>query len=208
MAWRVPPRLAAGLLYALYRPWCASLRLQGRAPLDALLDSGRAFVFSLWHNECFTLIYLKGKHKLVTVASQSRDGAYITGVLEHLGFAVARGSSSRGGAGALIACLRHMRQGLGTAVTIDGPRGPRHQVKDGALFLAHAAKAPIVPVRAFPENCLRFKSWDRFELPLPFSRVRIAVGEPYTIDRETLDEAALAEERSKLTRIMNDLEQA
>ena len=210
MAWRVPPKLAATLIYALYRPWCASLRLVhvNREPVDDMLNAGTPFVIALWHNECFTLIALKEQFRVMTVASQSRDGAYIAGVLEHLGFVVARGSSSRGGAGALLSCIRHMREDhLSPAITLDGPRGPRHQAKDGAIFLACQAEAPLLPVRALPERCLRFKSWDRFELPLPFSRIRVVYGTPYTIERK-LDPQALAEERDKLNRIMHSLGQA
>ena len=209
MAWRVPPKLAAALVYALYRPWHASLRLThvNREPVDAMLSSGTPFVIALWHNECFTLIALKKQFRVMTVASRSRDGAYIAGVLEHLGFVVARGSSSRGGAGALLSCVRHMRENrLSPAITLDGPRGPRHQAKDGAIFLASQAKAPILPIRALSERCIRFKSWDRFELPLPFSRIRVVYGKPYTIERE-LDAETLAQERDKLNRIMRDLEQ-
>lgn len=210
MAWRVPPKLLASLAYALYKPWYASLRLThvNREPVDAMLSGGIPFVIALWHNECFTLISLKEKFRVMTVASQSRDGEYIAGVLEHLGFVVARGSSSRGGAGALVSCIRHMREDkLSPAITLDGPRGPRHQAKDGAIFLAHQAKAPILPVRALPERCIRFKSWDRFELPLLFSRVRVVYGDPYMIERDELDAEAMAEERDKLNRVMYELGQ-
>jgi lysophospholipid acyltransferase (LPLAT)-like uncharacterized protein len=208
MAWHIPPRLAVPVICALYRPWCDSLRLThvNRGPADALLNAGTPFVAGLWHNEYFTLTSLREHFRVMAIASLSRDGNYTTGVLTRLGFVVVRGSSSRGGTGALLACIRHMREdGLSPAITLDGPRGPRHQTKDGAIFLASQAKAPILPVRALPDRCFRFTpSWDRFELPLPFSKVRVVYGDPYTIDRE-LDEKTLAEERDKLNRIMHDL---
>ena len=207
MAWSIPPKLAAILVYALYRPWSASLRLVhvNRAPTDTMLSAGTPFVIALWHNECFTLIGLKEQIRLMAVASLSRDGEYIAGVLEYLGFVVARGSSSRGGTGALLSCIRHMREErLSPAITLDGPRGPRHQAKYGAIFLARQARVPILPIRALPERCIRFKSWDRFELPLPFSRIRVVYGTPYTIDRD-LDAGTLAEERDKLNQIMREL---
>jgi lysophospholipid acyltransferase (LPLAT)-like uncharacterized protein len=210
MAWRVPPGLAGALIAALYRLWCASLRLTyvNKEPTDALLNAGTPFVIAMWHNELFTLcsLTLKKRAPLMAVVSRSRDGAYMAAVLERLGYVVARGSSSRGGAGALLACIRHMREdSLCPGNALDGPRGPRHQTKDGAISLAWKAEAPILPLRAFPEHCFRFKSWDRFELPLPFSKVRVVYGDPYTIDRE-LDAQTLAEERDKLNRAMNDLE--
>jgi lysophospholipid acyltransferase (LPLAT)-like uncharacterized protein len=95
---------------------------------------------------------------------------------------------------------------LNPVVTLDGPRGPRHKVKDGALFLAHRTGAPLVPVRAFARPCVRFNSWDRFALPLPFARVRLVFSDPYHIERDTLDEAALAEERTRLESAMHEME--
>ena len=209
MAWHIPPRLAVFLIHTLYRPWCASLRIVhvNREQAEAALKTGAPCVIALWHSEYFTLIALKKAFRLMAVASRSRDGDYTTGVLTRLGFVVTRGSSSRGGAAALLSCIRHMREdGLSPAITLDGPRGPRYQTKDGAIFLASQAKAPILPVRALPECCIRFKSWDRFELPLPFSKVRVVYGAPYTIERELTPEV-LAEERDKLNRIMHSLGQ-
>jgi lysophospholipid acyltransferase (LPLAT)-like uncharacterized protein len=209
MAWHVPPRLAAGIIHALYRPWCATWRVTeiNRRPTEDLCARGKSVILCLWHNECFSLIHTKRHLPLMTVASRSRDGEYITGVLEHLGFTVVRGSSSRGGAGALLACVHMMKKyGLSPAITLDGPRGPRHKVKDGVLFMAHQTQAPLVPVRAFAQPCFRFKSWDRFELPLPFARLRLVYGDPYNIERDTLDERTLAEERAKLERLMRELE--
>ncbi len=204
MALRVSPRLVARLMYAVYLPWCATLRLTqvNREPVDALITAGRPFVLSLWHNECFTLIYLKKNLKLMTIASQSKDGEYITGVLEQLGFAVARGSSSRGGVSALLSSARLMRQGYSPAVTVDGPRGPRHKVKDGAIYLAGSNRVPLVPLRALSERCIRCGSWDRFEVPLPFSRVRVVFGDPYMVERDLRDKDMLEQERARLERAM------
>jgi len=200
MALRLPPRLLAWLIYAVYKPWCATLRItdENRQPVTERNAAGKPTVMCLWHNELFTLIHVKREFKLMTIASKSKDGEYIAGVLEHLGFAVARGSSSRGGAGALLASARLMRKGYSPAITVDGPRGPRHKVKDGVLYLAHTTKTPIVAARAVCDRVIRFNSWDRFEIPLPFSTVRVVFSDPYTIDRAELDEAGLAEERSRL----------
>jgi lysophospholipid acyltransferase (LPLAT)-like uncharacterized protein len=209
MPWHVPPRLAAGLIWVLYRPWCATWRLTevNRRPVEEMTASGRPVILCLWHDECFALIGTRRDLPLMTVASQSRDGEYIAGALERLGYIVVRGSSSRGGAGALLACARLMRaRALTPAITLDGPRGPRHKTKDGVLFLAHSTGAPLVAVRAFARPCVRFGSWDRFALPLPFARMRIVYADPYHIERDTMDAAALAEERAKLERVMRDLE--
>lgn len=207
MALRISPRLVAWLMYVVYKPWCATLRLteENRALLDERNAAGQPTVLCLWHNELFTLIHVKRQLKLMTIASKSKDGEYIAGVLEHLGFAVARGSSSRGAVSALLASARLMRKGYSPAVTVDGPRGPRHKVKDGAIFLAHTTKAPIMAARAYCERVIRFNSWDKFEIPVPFSKVRVVFSAPYTVERAELDEDALAEERIRLETVLEHL---
>ena len=208
MALRLPPALVAKVIYAIYKPWCATLRVteDKRERVESLIREGKPVVLCLWHDECFTLIHMRQGLKLMTIASQSRDGAFITGALESLGFAVARGSSSRGGTSALLASARLMRKGYSPAITIDGPRGPRHVVKDGVLFLSRLTNTPLVPIRAFCERSIRFKSWDRFEVPLPFSKVTVRYGEPYWLGDVELDEAALERERRNLEQKLADLE--
>ena len=210
MSLRPPPKLVAWMIYAAYKPWCKSLKMTviNREPVDGLISAGKPVVLCLWHSELFSLIHLRQQWKLMTIASQSKDGAYIAGTLESLGFAVARGSSSRGGTGALLASARLMRQGYSPAITVDGPRGPRHVVKDGVLFLARLTGAPIVAVRASCERSFRFNSWDRFEVPLPFSKVRVRYGNPYMLEHDTLDETALAAERRRLEQELAELEKS
>lgn len=182
---KLPPSLVAPPLYALYNAWCATLRydVAGRDAVDALWHARTPMVFALWHDELFPLMHVRRDLEIVTVVSQSRDGEYLAQVLQRLGLRTARGSSSRGGVKALISAARQMRkEGLCGCVTLDGPRGPRHKVKPGAIFLAQRAQAPIVPMRIFMERAKVFeRAWDRFQLPLPFSRVRVVFGEPYRL---------------------------
>ena len=152
-------------VYWLYRLWCRSLRYTeiNRAAIENTTDQGRPVVLSLWHDELFPLIYLKRRLNIIALVSQSDDGDLLAGVLERMGLETARGSSSRGGVKALLAAARRMREsGICGCVTVDGPRGPRHEVKEGAIFLAARADAPIVPIRLFMERRKVFKSWDRF----------------------------------------------
>jgi lysophospholipid acyltransferase (LPLAT)-like uncharacterized protein len=182
---KLPPALIAPPLYGLYKAWCATLRydIAGRQAVDDLWHARTPMVFALWHDELFPLMHVRGDLEIVTVVSQSRDGEYLAQVLQRLGLRTARGSSSRGGVKALIGAARQMRkEGLCGCVTVDGPRGPRHKVKPGAIFLAQRAQAPIVPIRIFMERAKVFeRAWDRFQLPLPFSRVRVVFGEPYRL---------------------------
>lgn len=200
---KIPPGLIAPVVNVLYRLWCASLHVveTGRDALDALDAAGRPFVVALWHDELFTLIHVRRNLKLVTVVSKSRDGEYLARLLQSLGLETARGSSSRGGVEALLQAARLMREKKCHAVlTVDGPRGPRHKAKQGAIVLAFRAPAHIIPVRLFPRRAKLFKSWDRFQLPLPFSRVDIVFGEPYRLEANRLSEETLERER----RILED----
>ena len=100
---------------------------------------------------------------------------------------------------ALLAAARRMREsGICGCVTVDGPRGPRHEVKEGAIFLAARADAPIVPIRLFMERRKVFKSWDRFQLPLPFSRVSMVCADAYRVECDIRDPEAVARECRRL----------
>ena len=175
-------RILATVGYGVYRLWCRSLRYTeiNRIAIERHTEYGKPVVICLWHDEIFPVIYLKRNLNIIAVVSQSEDGEWLACLLENMGLETARGSSSRGGVRALLGASRRMRQnGICGCVTVDGPRGPRHVVKEGAIFLAGHADAPIVPVRLFMSKCKIFGSWDRFQLPLPFSRVVVRYGDDY-----------------------------
>lgn len=198
---KIPPWLVAPLIHGLYRLWCGTLRIRetNRAPLDALAAVGKPMVFCLWHDELFSLMHVRRDLRIVTLVSRSRDGEYLARLLQALGLLTARGSSSRGGAPGLLQAARLMREEkYNGCLTVDGPRGPRHQAKDGAVFLAFHTPAPIVPIRLFMEKAKVFRSWDRFQLPLPFSRVDIVFGDPYPVSATELNPQELERERLEL----------
>lgn len=167
----------------LYRLWCWSLRREevGRAGVAAHVDNGQSVVAAVWHDELFPFMSFRQKWPVVAVVSRSRDGEWLAGILHGLGVSTVRGSSSRGGANALHGATRSIQRGENVVITLDGPRGPRHKAKPGALHLAAREGIPIVPARLFMTNSKKFRSWDRFQLPMPFSRVRLVWGEPYTV---------------------------
>lgn len=194
---KIPPKIVAPLAYVLYRLWCGTLRYTqtGREEVERLDSRKQPMVFCGWHDELFPLLSIRGNLKGVTVVSRSRDGEYLARLLQALGFATARGSSSKGGESALLQTARLMReQKLHACITVDGPRGPRHVAKKGAVFLAQRLGAPLVPVRLFMARSIKFKSWDRFQLPLPFSRVEAVFGTPYYIQGDDSREDALDNE--------------
>jgi len=182
---RINPSLISPVLTFLYQAWTRSIRYDDRSELHVILDAlgtGRPVMMAIWHAELFSLIgygmsRLDGK--LATVVSDSRDGEIIAQVLERIGYGTARGSSTRGGLKALIALRRFIEQGRIGVITVDGPRGPRHKVKDGAVYLAHKTGALLFPVRSRPAVKHVFeRSWDRFELPMPFCRCPVYFGAP------------------------------
>jgi lysophospholipid acyltransferase (LPLAT)-like uncharacterized protein len=181
-------RLAGGAIALL----AATLRVRvlhgDRAAL--LRQSGEMVLVVLWHGRMFLPILQHRGEGIVTMASRSGDGAIIASWLEANGYTVTRGSSSRGGAAALLRMAREMRVRRVGALTVDGPRGPARVVQAGAVRLARMTRCRLVPMSF---SCARprfFRSWDRFLLPRPFSRNVIVYGEPFAIPGEASDEEA------------------
>jgi lysophospholipid acyltransferase (LPLAT)-like uncharacterized protein len=196
----------------IYRLWIRTLRFEMHCDSKAFLEmhkAGSPLALSLWHGELFALTGFGTTIKagLVTFVSQSRDGEVIARVLDSMGHATVRGSSSRGGVKALLQAIRIMGSENRMAVfTVDGPRGPRHKVKGGIIYLAQRAGAKVVPLRAFPERKKVFdRSWDRFELPMPFSRCHVYIGEPMDVTTERLTSDVLAREQDRLEAVMHSL---
>lgn len=180
-----------------------------RTALDALLGSvrfevegdehyrpyqraGRAVIFVLWHGRLLPLSFRHRGEGLVTLISRSRDGEIIAQVVEQWGYTAVRGSTSSRGTAALRELVRHARAGRSIAITPDGPRGPRNTMKPGALRVAQLTGAPVVAAAAGTERAWWFEQWDRFIVPKPFARVRLAYSPPMFVPRDT-DEAGLAE---------------
>lgn len=170
-------------LYGLYSLWCRTLQytVTNRIAVDSRTDYGLPVILCLWHDELFPLIYFKGKLKIITVVSKSNDGNVLANVIQRMGLETARGSSSRGGSDALRNVIKRINDGICACITVDGPRGPRHKVKKGAIFLAQQTNAPIVPIRIVMEKSKRVNSWDKFQLPIPFSKIHVVCGDAYYI---------------------------
>ncbi|WP_285906164.1 lysophospholipid acyltransferase family protein [Pseudodesulfovibrio pelocollis] len=199
-----PVRLAP-FTALLFKAWIRSMRFTVSPNLEEILAlnrGGQRLVIALWHDELFSIagygcVNISG---LLGVVSQSTDGQFVAGVMESLGQTTVRGSSSRGGMRALLQAKHVMRrENLKAVFAVDGPCGPRHEPKDGAVFLARHAGAMIVPIRAFPARSKVFaNAWDRFQLPYPLTRCRMVVGEPYAVTPGKLDADALTMERARL----------
>jgi len=169
-------RVAGGALGWIIGLWCRTLRVVVEGTLDEGL--GRR-VFAFLHGQQMVLLGLARGRPLAVLVSRSLDGELQAGVMGAAGFTVVRGSSSRGGVAGLSGMISTLRGGMDTAFAVDGPRGPSGVVRGGALVAARAGAARLIPVAAsMGRGVVLTRTWDRFEIPLPFSRVAVVIGSP------------------------------
>ena len=161
---------------------------KGLEHLDAVVESGRQSIFCLWHERIFAATYSLRGRGIVVITSQSKDGEYIARFLKRLGYGTIRGSSTRGGVGALVEMVRAMRRGLAMAFTVDGPRGPRREVKKGAVLLAKKTGNPLLPLGVECERYWTIGSWDQMQIPKPFTRARLIIAPPIEVSPDVDDE--------------------
>lgn len=178
------------LILALSRILCLALHgtyryrvinPQARAQAEALY-AHRAFAIACWHQNCFAGILSHAKQNIALLISRSFDGAVISAVAKSLGHDPVRGSSRKGGREALEELIIRMPRGQLAAFTVDGPKGPIHQVKRGVLELSAKTGAPVLPMLAIADRFWTFhKSWDKFRVPKPFARVSVLYGQPFVV---------------------------
>jgi len=174
-------KLLGFLIFLVVCLWRATLRIRvvGREHWDAVADAGKPVLFALWHQRMLPPILFRAFSGDVTMASKSRDGEVIAGFLFFWGFKVARGSSSRAGGEALRQMVLEKRGGAPAAdLTTDGPRGPARRSKPGVAVLAASLDTPVLPVGSSSTRPRFLNSWDRYMVPLPFSRCVVLVGPP------------------------------
>jgi lysophospholipid acyltransferase (LPLAT)-like uncharacterized protein len=159
--------------------------------LESVRERSSGIVFAFWHGQLLPLEYIYRGLNVQVLSSWHRDGEMSARLMTALGYGVVRGSPSRGSARGLMGMLAKAVDGLDLAITPDGPRGPARTVKRGIFYLAEKSGSPIVPVGVAASRARRLSSWDRFVVPLPFSRVAVVYGDPIAPDREApFDEKA------------------
>jgi lysophospholipid acyltransferase (LPLAT)-like uncharacterized protein len=189
-------------LYHFIRIYSGSFRfeIQNETRWRQLIEMGTPVLLCTWHQQFFAAISpfkRYAKYRPALMISRSRDGAIIAAVARRTGWKTVRGSSSRGGKSALRSMIRHLEESKLAAHILDGPTGPIGVVKAGAIRLAHAAQATIVPFSVSANRAHYFSSWDRFMLPMPFSRVILRFGDPLRFS-PTRDPVAFEEQRARL----------
>jgi lysophospholipid acyltransferase (LPLAT)-like uncharacterized protein len=161
-------------------------------------------IYVFWHDRIFLTTYWWRKRRIVVMTSRSFDGEYIARFIQRFGYGAVRGSSTRGGVGAVVEMARLMRAGCTTAFTIDGPKGPRYVAKMGAVLLAKKTGHPIMPVTMALDRYWMLPSWDLFQIPKPFTRARVYVAPPIYVPADA-DEEMLNAKRDELQRVLEDL---
>lgn len=191
--------LGPPLMAALARSW--RVEVVNPEAARALLGPGGCYVLVSWHDALLPVLWHHRGRGIAAVVSEARDGRYLARLADRLGFGVIPGSSTRGGRRALLGAIRTLRAGIPVGLTPDGPRGPRREVKPGAVAAAQAAEVSILPVHAEARPGWRAGSWDRFLIPGPFARVRLAYGEAFRVERGA--DARLAG-MTRLAQALND----
>jgi lysophospholipid acyltransferase (LPLAT)-like uncharacterized protein len=190
---RIIIRVADFAFFLLIRFICSSMRweVRGHHHLDSVLASGHRAIFTFWHMCIFSATWFWRKRGIVVMSSQSRDAEYTGRFIKRFGYGTARGSATRGGSRALAEMAECLSKGLDVAFTIDGPRGPAYVAKPGAVTLARHTGQAILPFHIVARRYIELPSWDRLQIPLPFTRALTLVAEPIYVSREaTQDEIA------------------
>jgi len=197
------PPLMAGLIRML----ALTLRYRLEDPQGILVrNPDQPRIWAFWHNRILLMPYLYERfcprRRMLMLVSRSRDGEFITRIMNRFGIDGARGSSSRGGSDALRELLRELErpQARDIGITPDGPRGPRAKVQDGVLALAASSGRSIYPVTTQASRFWELPSWDRFQIPYPGAICRVVIGPEVAAPKNL--------EPSELDRVRRELERA
>lgn len=202
---RVLARIAVWGLWALLRTCRSQVVEQQPRTSPYTPNQPRRYLYCLWH-EMIVLHTFAGKHyDLAALVSRHRDGGYLADAMRAVGVHPVRGSSSKGGAAAIKAIVEQL-DGWHVAITPDGPRGPRHKIKPGILWLAAKTGRPIVPTIGVCDNAWHLQGrWTTLTIPKPFSRVLMYGGEFFPVP-DDLDRESLPRYAERLETVMDELE--
>jgi lysophospholipid acyltransferase (LPLAT)-like uncharacterized protein len=208
--WRARWLIAFG--FRLLKAWTRTLRFEVDDRAGVL---GRPVtenvIAALWHNRLLLISFALKKffpqRTGAGLISASRDGDLVADLTQRFGFQVVRGSSSRLGTSAILELGSLLAGGQDVLITPDGPRGPAYELGPGIIFLAQKTGAPVVPINFEYSSCWRMKSWDRFILPRPFSKVRFIIGAPHRVESTSTPEEFELERMRLQTAMMSLVDQ-
>jgi lysophospholipid acyltransferase (LPLAT)-like uncharacterized protein len=190
--WRVRFGVPIGL--AVLRLLAATWRVEprGESAWRARRARREGVILALWHGHLLPLTFHLRHLDMAVVVSEHRDGEIIAQVLHRLGYTTIRGSSTRGGARALVEMIGHLKRGGTVAITPDGPKGPARVFSPGATVAAQRAQVPIVTMFVTADRAWALKSWDSFMIPKPFARLTYHFSEPAMVPAGTTEDAERA----------------
>jgi lysophospholipid acyltransferase (LPLAT)-like uncharacterized protein len=205
-------RFQAAAIAAVGYPLLATLgrtlrwRVEGLQYFERVAAAGHQPIIAFWHGRILPGTIYFQRRGIVVMTSENFDGEWIARIIHRFGYRTARGSTSRGARKAMLQLVREMARGRGTGFTLDGPRGPARVAQPGAVWLAKATGNPVVPIHLEASSHWTLGSWDRTQIPKPFARVSLAIGEPLYVSREA-DAEALDRARADVERRLSALEE-
>jgi len=163
----------------------ATLRIRhvNSGPIDALGAAGKHYIITFWHFHILMMLFARYRRPIMVMSSRHRDGELMVNTYRRFGVDAARGSSSKGATGALREFIRAAQRGSNLVFTPDGPKGPPRVAKSGVVMAAQATGNPIVPIAFIARKKKSLRSWDSFQIPLPFSRALFVYGDPIEVPR-------------------------
>jgi lysophospholipid acyltransferase (LPLAT)-like uncharacterized protein len=180
-------------------------RSEGLEHFDAIRASGRQPVMAFWHGRILPATFFFRRRGIVVITSENFDGEWIARIIERFGYGTARGSTSRGALKAMKQLVNEMKAGRPAGFTLDGPRGPARVAQAGAVWLASATGNPLLPFHLEASSHWSLRSWDRTQIPKPFSTVALVVGDPIEVPRGAAGEL-LEQTRLELEKRLASLE--
>ena len=182
----------------------ARFEVEGWENHERVTQAGGLPIYCIWHDRIFLMTYWWRRRRIVVMSSQSFDAEYVARFIQRFGYGAARGSSTRGGVGAFVEMARLMRAGCPTAFTIDGPKGPPYVAKMGSVLLAKKSGHPVLPMTMALARYWTLPSWDKFQIPKPFTRAKVFIAAPIYVPADA-DDNLLEAKRDELQQTLDDL---
>jgi lysophospholipid acyltransferase (LPLAT)-like uncharacterized protein len=181
-----------------------SLKIKWEGEENLKLAQGKSVVYAFWHGRMLILAYSHRKRNVHFLSSQHRDGEISSRIWKRLGFISVRGSTTKGGAQAILEIISKMKSGYDFAITPDGPKGPKFAAKPGVVYIAQKTGRPIIPITYSAKAKWVLKSWDSFIIPKPFSPAVIILGNPIFVPSALL-ENELEEKRIEVEKSLTEI---
>ena len=208
LAYTLTAPIIVGLIRFMW--WTYRFDVRGDGALREFAAEGKPMVLAFWHGDLFMMPWYLSRLTeygigVTYLVSPSMDGEYAVKLLNVIGGRTVRGSATRSGTKAIRGLYRVIVKERGSpVVAADGPKGPRHRCKKGAVVLGQLTEAKIVPMAAAPHRAFHLRTWDRMPVPLPFTRVALEVGEPIELPKD-LNQDEVESHRQDLENRINDL---